>query len=108
MMLQALLKDRFKLELRHETKDAAIYELVERLAGLSGAYLCNQVVVDATGIEGAYDFTLSFTPGTGGAGGPSDVSVPDGGITLFDALEKRNIPALVLMLDHIERKPTEN
>src|SRR5262249_52080705 len=28
LMLQALLKDRFKLVLRHETKDAPIYELV--------------------------------------------------------------------------------
>jgi uncharacterized protein (TIGR03435 family) len=87
-------------------------EFAERLAGLSGVYLRNQVVVDATGIDGAYDFTLSFTAGRG----PSDVPVPDGGITLFDALEKqlglklekRNIPAPVVILDHIERKPTEN
>jgi uncharacterized protein (TIGR03435 family) len=97
-------------------RNMTVPEFAERLAGLSGAYLRNQVVVDATGIEGAYDFTLSFTAGTGGAGGPSDVSVPDGGITLFDALEKqlglklekRNIPAPVVILDHIERKPTEN
>src|SRR5215469_9870918 len=28
LMLQALLKDRFQLELRHETKDAPVYELL--------------------------------------------------------------------------------
>jgi|SRR5579863_3985061 len=32
-MLQALLKDRFKLTLRHETKDAPIYELVVAKGG---------------------------------------------------------------------------
>jgi len=34
LMLQALLKDRFKLALRHETKDAPIYELVVAKGGL--------------------------------------------------------------------------
>lgn len=33
MMLQALLKDRFKLVVRHETKDAPIYELVVAKGG---------------------------------------------------------------------------
>ncbi len=33
LMLQALLKDRFKLVLRHETKDAPIYELVVAKGG---------------------------------------------------------------------------
>jgi uncharacterized protein (TIGR03435 family) len=44
------------------------------------------------------------------------VSIPDGGITLSDALEKqlglklekRNILAPVVILDHIEQRPTEN
>ena len=97
-------------------RNMTVPEFAQRLAGLSGAYLRNQLVVDATGIEGAYDFTLNFTAGMGGAGGPSDVSIPDGGITLFEALEKqlglklekRNIPAPVVILDHIEQKPTEN
>jgi uncharacterized protein (TIGR03435 family) len=33
LMLQALLKDRFRLELRHETKDAPVYELVVAKGG---------------------------------------------------------------------------
>jgi uncharacterized protein (TIGR03435 family) len=33
LMLQALLKDRFKLTLRHETKDAPVYELVVAKGG---------------------------------------------------------------------------
>jgi uncharacterized protein (TIGR03435 family) len=89
-------------------------EFAERLPGLSGAYLRNQLVVDSSGIDGRYDFTLSFSAGRGGPG--AEVAVPEGGITLFEALEKqvglklekRSIPAPVVILDHIERKPAEN
>jgi uncharacterized protein (TIGR03435 family) len=92
-------------------------EFTERLAGLSGAYLRNQVVVDATGIEGAYDFTVSFSnPRVGAGGGPPEQAAPDGGLAIFDALEKqlglklekRNIPAPVVIMDHIEEKPVDN
>ncbi len=105
-------------------QNISMQEFAERLAGLSGAYLRNQVAVDATGLNGAYDFTLSFsTPPTspvqattGAAGGPAVAPDPDGGLTLFEAvekqlglkLEKRNIPAPVVILDHIEEKPTDN
>jgi uncharacterized protein (TIGR03435 family) len=98
-------------------------------------------VVDATGIEGRYDFVISFSPRTmmmaggrgmpmmmampaqradGGApagGGDSTLAASDpmGGVTLFDAveklglkLEKQNRPVPMLVIDHIERKPTDN
>jgi uncharacterized protein (TIGR03435 family) len=96
-------------------QNITMQEFAERLAGLSGAYLRNQVVADASGLDGAYDFTLSFSnPLVGAGGGPPEV--PDGGLTIFDALdkqlglklEKRNIPAPVVILDHIEEKPTDN
>ncbi|HEX4275240.1 MAG TPA: TIGR03435 family protein [Bryobacteraceae bacterium] len=80
-------------------------------------------VLNATGLDGTYDFTLSFSPGQffspGGtpappiADGPSDpnglVSLPEAigrqlGLRL--ALEKR--PATVLVIDHIEEKPADN
>ncbi len=95
-------------------------EFAERLAGLSGAYLRNQVLVDASGLDGAYDFTLSFSaPRTSpaqAAMGAAPVAADPDGLTLFDALEKqlglklekRNIPAPVVVLDHIEQKPTDN
>ncbi len=86
-------------------------------------------VLDSTGIDGAYDFTLSFSAIgqlQGGGGGPpppsGDTSMglaasdPSGGISLPDAInkqlglrlvkQKRPVPALVI--DHIEEKPTEN
>jgi uncharacterized protein (TIGR03435 family) len=83
-------------------------------------------VVDATGLEGHWDFTFTFTQsfvmvgpagGSRGGDGPQDTaSDPTGGMTLADALskqlglkletQKRPLPALVI--DHIEPKPTEN
>jgi len=88
----------------------------------------HSAVLDKTGLTDAYDFTLSFSaigilqnglqgPGQGpaqpGAGGASD---PNGALSLPDAvsrqlglkleLEKR--PAPVLVIDHVEQKPTEN
>ena len=81
-------------------------------------------VLDATGIDGAYDFTLSYT-GAGklrNGGGPPEgagagmASDPSGGISFFDALnkqlglklEKVKRPVPVLAIDHVEEKPTEN
>jgi uncharacterized protein (TIGR03435 family) len=84
-------------------------------------------VLDSTGLDGAYDFTLSFSPtaiytAPPGAAlapppspgdGPSD---PNGAISLFEAigrqlglrlaLQKRRAP--VLVIDHAERKPSDN
>ena len=84
-------------------------------------------VIDATGIDGAYDFTLSFStsgqlrpPSSPQAGddpsAAAAASVPTGGISLFDAiyktlglkLEKSKVSIPTLIIDHIERTPTEN
>jgi uncharacterized protein (TIGR03435 family) len=85
-------------------------------------------VADATGIEGTWDFTLTFSMNfgmpmmtrgggdAGAAGGPSAVPDPSGGLTIFEAVEKqlglklekqkRTVP--VIVIDHLEQKPTEN
>jgi len=97
-------------------------EFAKELPRLSRGYFRGEVL-DATGIEGAYDFTVSFSspgvspaqPAMGAAAGQPVPPDPDG-LTIFDALEKqlglklekRNIPMPVVVLDHIERKPTEN
>jgi uncharacterized protein (TIGR03435 family) len=84
-------------------------------------------VDDKTGLDGAYDFTLAFTPigmlnagrGRGDApGGPvsADAADPTGAISLFDAvkqqlglkLEMRKRPMPVLVIDSIQDKPTDN
>lgn len=87
-------------------------------------------VLDATGLEGSWDFTVNFSPaglfqagrGGGARGGdaaaaPSgEASEPTGGLTLPEAIEKqlglklvlqkRTVP--VLVVDHVEQKPTDN
>jgi uncharacterized protein (TIGR03435 family) len=88
-------------------------------------------VINETGLEGAWDFTLAFSAagmvnggGRGGlrggdAGAPGGDPVaadPGGGLSLFDAvskqlglkleLQKRPMPALVI--DRVEQRPTEN
>jgi len=75
-------------------------------------------VENATRLEGAWDFTLSFSspqflsnPATG-----DHATEADGAISLQDAiskqlglkLEKRQRPVPVLVIDHIEEKPAQN
>jgi uncharacterized protein (TIGR03435 family) len=87
----------------------------------------NWPVLDATGIEGGWDFALTFSfgsmtmaarqvgePGQAAADVPS-ASVPSGGYTVFEAvekqlglkLEKRKRTMPVIVIDHFE-KPAEN
>jgi uncharacterized protein (TIGR03435 family) len=109
-------------------------QFADQLQTIAGTYVVRPVV-DATGLEGAWDFTLSFSPippqqlttmmaGARaslppGAAGAADNTASDpigGGVSLFDAVEKqlglklevrkRTYP--VFVIDHIEEKPTEN
>ena len=103
-------------------------ELVTRIGQFAPAYFEGRPVVDATGIEGGWDFQLAWTgrgqfeaaarnapqpAGGGAAGAPSD---PNGSLSVFEAIdkqlglkmEKQKRPMPVMMIDHIEQKPTEN
>ena len=124
----------------HNISQIRIYgnytQFADRLSTLANGYI-HSPVLDATGLEGRYDFTLSFSPagmgqmaGRGGRGGgeagplaPSLVpdpsaatSDPNGAITVFEAIEKQlglkletqKRPVPVLVIDHAERKPIEN
>ena len=110
-------------------------DFAQELTNLAPGYI-KTPVVDATGIEGRYDFTLSFSSadltrasaggggagggaggGTGGAGGAAaGSSDPNGALSLIDAvnkqmglkLEKVKRPVSVLVIDHIDEKPTDN
>jgi uncharacterized protein (TIGR03435 family) len=106
-------------------------QFAENLPRIAGGYVGGSDVLDATGIEGAYDFTLNFSVvgvvgGMGGGGrgggdaaqalgGAPEASDPSGGITLYEALEKQlglklektKRPGTVLVIDHMEQKPTD-
>ena len=101
-------------------------EFGEELRALANGYIFYPVE-DHTGLDGGYDFTLSFstagqlqsgpprTTSSDASGSTSGASEPNGGISLFDAinkqlglkLEKEKRPEPMLVIDHIE-KPTEN
>jgi len=109
-------------------------QFAEKLKDIAPGYI-HTPVLDATGLEGGYDFTLSFSaagltrPPGGGPDGPpgppgsplsADTAVaasdPNGAVTLFEAIEKQlglklesnKRPVPVLVIDHAEQKPTEN
>jgi uncharacterized protein (TIGR03435 family) len=111
-------------------------QFAEKLQSIAPGYI-HSPVLDATGLEGGWDFTLSFSPVglTGGGGGgdrgrggdapatappPSSevltASDPNGAISLPEAIEKQlglklelqKRPASILVIDHVEQKPVDN
>jgi uncharacterized protein (TIGR03435 family) len=108
-------------------QNISMAQFADKLSSIAGGYI-DHPVVDLSSIDGSWDFTLSFSPkralqfgggrggdaqGNGGAGVAID---PNGAVSLFEALEKqlgvrleqRKHPMLVLVIDHIEEKPTDN
>jgi uncharacterized protein (TIGR03435 family) len=86
-------------------------------------------VEDRTGLEGAWDFTLTYNPAAnllanlprlaalaGKGANPGDPPDPDGALSFREATEKQlglkfethKRPEPVLVIDHINDKPTEN
>jgi uncharacterized protein (TIGR03435 family) len=84
-------------------------------------------VLDATGLEGGWDFTLTYVQPPVNAGGrgrddspahtdTATASDPGGGLTVTEAVEKqlglklelRKRPMPIHVIDHLERKPTDN
>ena len=110
-------------------QNATMAQLAERLRYMSPEL--SWPILDATGIEGGWDLTLTFTRNFGmampvaaasrsGDGPPQPggnmASDPSGGQTLFEAIEKQlglklemqKRPMPVIVIDHIEQKPTDN
>lgn len=99
-------------------------QIGDELQHVAAGYIYNPVL-DGTGIKGSWDFTLSFssadkvkasTAGAAPPDGSSAASDPNGALSLFDAvnrelglkLEKQKRPLPVLVIDHMEEKPTDN
>ena len=83
---------------------AALADLVARNLGA--------MVVDRTGLEGVYDFEMRWTNDDQIAGGSDADAAP----SLFTALQEtlglrlqaQKVPFEVVVVDHVERVPTEN
>jgi uncharacterized protein (TIGR03435 family) len=100
-------------------------QFAEQLRGIGLQYTNFADVEDGTGIKGAWDFSFGFSqiselnrPAIGATSAAADggATEPNGSISLFDAIRndlglklemrKRMIPMLVI--DHVEEKPTDN
>jgi len=83
---------------------------MEMLAGALAGQL-GRPVIDRTGLAGAFDFKLEWTPDAAQA----DAAPVDAGPSLFTALQEQlglklestKAPAEVIVIDHVER-PSEN
>jgi uncharacterized protein (TIGR03435 family) len=91
------------------------------LQTLAGGYV-RAPIKDATGIEGHWDFSVNFS-GVGLLPGArfdpnasTEVSDPNGSLSLPEAMQKQlglkldmgKRPLPVLVVDHVEEKPSEN
>ena len=111
-------------------QNISMAQFAERLQNIAAGL--NWPIENATELEGGWDFNLMFTmrpmmamgPGPGGRGGEQNTAAPGlpsasdpaGGYTIFEAIEKqlglklekqkRTMP--VIVIDHLEPKPTEN
>jgi uncharacterized protein (TIGR03435 family) len=99
-------------------------QFAEQLRGIAqGLYI---PPVDSTGLDGAWDFTLTWNQRAGmpqlaaakadGAGDGPAASDPNGGYTIFEAIEKQlglkleqqKRPVPVYVIDQLNEKPTDN
>jgi len=98
-------------------------QFVEQLPNIANGY-AHVSVLDTTGLTDAYDFSVSFSGigllrnGLGQSGGSNanGASDPSGAISLPDAInrqlglkmELKKRPMQVLVIDHLDEKPTAN
>ncbi len=101
--------------------NVSMAQFADKLQGMAPGYI-HHPVVDLTGLDGSWDFTLNFSnqlqlAATGGRGGNTgDAPDPNGAISLFEAidkqlglkLEQQKHPMPVVVIDHVEQKPTAN
>jgi uncharacterized protein (TIGR03435 family) len=114
--------------MRMEASKISMAELAEGMSPLS-----DHPIVDMTGLKGNYQVTIEISmqeimnaaraagaaipaaaPGGGDAGKPADAASDPGG-SLFTAiqslglkLEPRKTPLMTIVVDHVEKMPTEN
>jgi uncharacterized protein (TIGR03435 family) len=95
------------------THSAPIFQIVTAVAGT-----LRSPVHDMTGLSGNYEFTLKWTPDDMVPAGAENTSTAPGDRppSIFTALqeqlglklEPRKLPTEIVVVDHVERVPTEN
>jgi uncharacterized protein (TIGR03435 family) len=107
----------------YSCRNTTLAQLVDKLPTVGGAagYLNEHPVVDLTGLKGSYDFDIVWSPparvyGRVGARPDGTPATPNGGLTIFEAIDKQlglklaveKHPMSVVVIDHIDRTPSEN
>ncbi|HVW08308.1 MAG TPA: TIGR03435 family protein, partial [Bryobacteraceae bacterium] len=95
----------------------ALGRVIGSVTGTSGGAFAPEVV-DKTGLEGIYEFRLEYDGSAlSGAAATDGPSTPSGAPNLFTAIENQlglrlvkseGVPVDVLVIDHIDKRPTEN
>jgi uncharacterized protein (TIGR03435 family) len=103
-------------------QNMSMAQFSDQLRYLANGYV-HSPVLDSTGLEGGWDFTLSFSPvfqtrasQASSAPGLNAASDPNGAVSLPEAierqlglkLEQQKRPVQVLVIDHVERTPIDN
>jgi uncharacterized protein (TIGR03435 family) len=82
-----------------------------QLADLVSRYL-GEVVIDKTGVEGVYDFEFRWMPDDQAANAGDAETAPSLftalGETIGVRLQRQKVPMDVIVVDHVERVPSEN
>jgi uncharacterized protein (TIGR03435 family) len=102
-------------------QNVTIAQFAEALSWIGSDLSLGSPVLDDTGLNGAWDFTLNFSSAgllrrSGDGGDVGQIEEPNGAVSIFDAIDKQlglklemhKRPIPVLVIDHIEEKPTDN
>jgi uncharacterized protein (TIGR03435 family) len=114
----------------YSCRNTTMAQFADKLPNVGGAaqYLNEHPMVDLTGLKGAYDFDIVWSPparvyGRGGRGdggglpvGGIAVDAPTGGLTIFQAIDKQLGLKLsvekhsmsIVVIDHVDRTPSDN
>ena len=91
-------------------QNVSMTEFADALRTIASTYIGSVPVLDRTGLTGSWNFNIQWTaPDTLASAGPE-------GISLFDAvdrqlglrLERQETPTPVIVVDHVNQKPTAN
>jgi uncharacterized protein (TIGR03435 family) len=104
-----------------ECRNVTMGQFAQQLRSMDRVEIAFNDVVDETGLQGAWDFSVNFSPRAqlqkvAGVGDAEPASDPNGAISFFDAvreqlglkLEMRKRAMPVLVIDRIEEKPSDN
>jgi uncharacterized protein (TIGR03435 family) len=100
-----------------DCRNMTMAELADQLPSFAPRFFEGKPVVDSTGLKGAWDFRVDWTPMNGGlAGLVQPIQDFDTGMTIFRTmernlglkLEQREQTMPIIVIDQVDRIPTDN